>query len=129
LEVVVHGSDARLLGAFPTALRAHILRKLREAGATLRFVAPHLRHELRTPGFEAWLDSAVVRPCPIDVNARSFPEHWLDREHARRALRIPPGAFVAVVVGRLIAQKRVEHALRAAPLPVGALRVVVGSGP
>ena len=128
LEVVVHGSDARLLGMFPTALRAHILGKLREAGATLRFVAPHLKLPLRTPGFETWLDSAEVRPCPIDIDAQSLPDGWLDREHARRALGVPADTFLAVVVGRLIAQKRVERAL-AVPLCSEALRVVVGSGP
>lgn len=127
LEVVVHGSDARLFGRFPTFVRAHVLGLLRESGARLRFVAPHLRRPLQTPGFEQWLAEADCRPCAIDVGGMSACGRT--KAEARQLLGIAPDRFVAVVVGRLVASKRVDRALSDAPLPANAWRVVIGSGP
>jgi glycosyltransferase involved in cell wall biosynthesis len=122
VEVVVHGSDARLLTRLGPA-REHILRALEQSGCSLRLVAPHLKPLLATASNQAWLGSARVEPSPISMPA-------LDRrETLRRELGVAQDAFLAVVVGRLVPSKRVELALRRAPFPLGAKVVVVGSGP
>lgn len=123
LEVVVHGSDAALLGRLPPALQSVVLLLLRVRDARLRFVAEHLKRRLRAPGHQRWVDASAVSPSPISV-----PE--LDPPGAlRSALGVPEGVFLAVVVSRLIAAKRVAVALMRAPLPNDALVVVLGDGP
>lgn len=122
VEIVVHGSDARLLARLGPA-RAPILRALEAHGCRLRLVAEHLRPLLETPTNHAWLSAARVEPLPVTI-----PE-LPNRETLRRELGVASDAFLAVIVGRLVPSKRVEVALRCAPLPSGARRVVVGSGP
>src|SRR5690606_22553126 len=61
--------------------------------------------------------------CPIDIPA-------LDRKQERQKLGVDENDFVAVVIGRLIPEKRVEPALRyAATLAPRVRRVVIGDGP
>jgi glycosyltransferase involved in cell wall biosynthesis len=122
VEIVVHGSDARLLGRCGPA-RAYILRALENENCSLRLVAPHLKPWLETATNRAWLDSARIEPLPISV-----PE-LPDRETLRREFGIASSAYLAVVVGRLVPSKRIHVALRRAPFPAGAKVVVIGSGP
>jgi teichuronic acid biosynthesis glycosyltransferase TuaC len=122
LEVVVHGSDARLLLKLPAALRKHIFATLLERGAHFRFVASELR-ELLVSDCSNLRESSSVRASPLDLSVA--PE----RNTARRALGIGSGERVALVIGRLIPQKRMEIALSAALLLPRARVVVVGDGP
>jgi glycosyltransferase involved in cell wall biosynthesis len=121
-EVVVHGSDARLLANF-APLRRYVLGALRDRGCTLRLVGSHLAPLLRTGHNDEWIDAAVVSPLPVSLPP--LPS----REQLRTERGLRPETFVAVLVGRLISSKRTAVALRHAPLPSGALRVVIGSGP
>lgn len=123
LEVVIHGSDARLMGRLPPAIQSAALSLLRVQGARLRFVAEHLKQRLRAPGLRRWLDNSVVQPSPIHVPKLEPPSAL------RAALGIPPHAFVALIVSRLISTKRVDVALMRAPLPPEAVLVVLGDGP
>ncbi len=122
LEVVVHGSDARLLARLGP-LRGHVLSTLERRGCKLRLVAPHLAPLLQTGTNSEWLRQARVAPLPISLPL--LPQ----REVVRRELGLAPGAFLAVLVGRLIPSKRLDVALRNAPFPDGAQVVVIGSGP
>lgn len=121
-EVVVHGSDARLLTQLGP-LRPFILDAVRRRGCSLRLVAEHLRPLLRTAHNGAWVDAATVRPLPL-----SMPD-LPGRVELRRERGLADETFVAVVVGRLVPSKRVEVALTRAPFPDGAHVVVIGSGP
>lgn len=122
-EVVVHGTDARLLARLSLPLRALILDALRARGVTLRLVAPHLKEYLRTKDNGSWLDAAQVVPSPLSIPP--LPS----REQLRAERGVSAQTPLALVVGRLVPSKRVEVALRRAPLPRGAQLVVIGSGP
>lgn len=122
-EVVVHGSDARLLAKLAAPLRRHVLSSLQTHGVTLRLVAPHLEPLLRTPTNREWLRTAQVAPLRLTLPALG------DATALRKDLGLPSTSFVAVVVGRLVTSKRIAVALRKAPVPPGSKLVVVGSGP
>lgn len=122
-EVVVHGSDARLLAKLSPPLRTFILNALRARGVTLRLVAPHLKQYLRTRDNGSWLDAAIIAPSPLCVPA--LPS----REQLRAERGLSNAEPLALVVGRLVPSKRVDVALRRAPLPPGVRLVVIGSGP
>ncbi|HEX2731667.1 MAG TPA: glycosyltransferase family 4 protein [Polyangiaceae bacterium] len=121
VEIVVHGSDARLLMLLPRRMSVGILKQLLRQRVLFRCVSEALAHDLRAlvPEIER---SCSVAPCRIEV-----PK--IDRQHARRRLQIEQNAFLAVVVGRLLPSKRVDCALECAPVPRGARWVVVGDGP
>lgn len=121
-EVVVHGSDARLLTELGP-LRLYILGSLRRRGCSLRLVAEHLRPLLRTAHNGAWVDAATVQPSPLLI------PHLPDRATLRRERGLDHETFVAVVVGRLVSSKRVDVAIDRSPFPDGAHVVVIGSGP
>jgi teichuronic acid biosynthesis glycosyltransferase TuaC len=126
LELVVHGSDARLFARLPFG-RDEVARELLDAGARLRFVSSELRElVLRSlsPDLRHRLAERVrVEPSPIDIEAA--PE----RAEARRLLGIDVEVKLAVVVARLVAGKRVEVALEACRR-VGELQsYVIGDGP
>ena len=121
LEVVAHGSDVRLLARMPLAVRRRILGMLR--GADIRCTSTELRDELVRAGDADFARRVRVAPSPVDVSGTP------DREQARRALGIAADARLFVVVGRLVAGKRVDVALAAAQLVAGAACVVVGDGP
>src|SRR5690606_12009656 len=122
VEIVVHGTDARLLARLGP-LRNYILGALERQGCSLRLVAPHLEPLLRTTTNRAWLACARVEPLPVSIPALE------SRETLRRQLGVSEGTYLSLFVGRLVASKRLDVALRHAPLPSHAMRVVVGSGP
>ena len=121
-EIVGHGSDVRLFCNLPPALRAHITRAWLARGARLRVTSTELAQALRASNPE--LTPALrVEPSPIDVDG--VPK----RGAARRALGIPDTAQVAVVVARLIPEKRVAQALSALAWLDDVTAIVVGDGP
>lgn len=121
LEVVVHGSDARLLAALPAALRRHIGRRLLAAGARLRCVSEHVMFQLTAATPEL---SPFVRVAPSPFELPELPP----RAELRRELGIGAEHRLVVIVGRLIADKRVDVAL-AALASLSARVVVIGAGP
>ncbi len=128
LEVVLHGSDARLLARLPRRARGPLLRELARRGARLRFVSRTLRDELARSsglglGLQAWLEKSEVRPAALDITFAP------SRAEARDALGVTPDERLVVVVGRLVPEKRTHVALSAASLVPDARVVVVGAGP
>lgn len=122
-EIVVHGSDARLVARLPVWLRQRLLLSLHARDVRLRFVAPHLRALLRTPRTEAWIMSSTVLASALCLPA--LP----NRSETRRQLGLKQAAFVVTIIGRLVTSKRVEVALARAQLPPNAQIYVIGSGP
>lgn len=121
LEVVAHGSDVRLIERLPAPLRRLIARSL--AGAEVRCVSEELRARLERA--LAPLPLARVRVEPIALELGTVET----RREARATLGVNAETRLFVIVARLIAEKRVAVALRAAALVPGALAVVVGDGP
>lgn len=122
-EIVVHGSDARLVGVLPRFLRDALLSRLHARGHYLRFVAAHLKPFVTTPRTRAWINDSQIAASPLLLP--TLP----NKTDARRALGLDPSAFVALVVGRLVPGKRIDVALEKAPLPTSARVWVIGSGP
>ncbi len=126
LEVVVHGSDARLLAKLPLG-RSLVGKELVQASARLRFVSSELQN-LVLASFAATERGVLearsrVEPCVIDL-----PEAQ-SRAQAREALGIAREIPVAVIVARLIASKRVHVALEACERVPHLHSIVVGEGP
>lgn len=119
--IVVHGSDARQLSLLPRPLASGVLARLCAAGARFRCVSYALQAEL------ARLCPAVAAHSEVLPTELELPP--IERQGLRARLAVPEDAFVAVVVGRLIASKRVDVALTRAPVPSGTHWVVVGDGP
>ncbi len=122
LEVVVHGSDARLCARLPRparrAIRATLLRHNTHFRCSSHDVARTLEASLElTPG------SAEVAAPLLELEA--VP----DRARARTLLSLEPTLPLAVIVGRLVPGKRVDEALAATRLISGLRSVVVGDGP
>ena len=126
LEVVVHGSDARLLARLPTG-QAWIAHELARSRTQLRFVSTELSELVLgcLPKAERALLQPLsrVEPCAIELSGA------LSRAQARELLGIAPAASVAVIVARLIAGKRVEVALEACRRVPQLQPIVVGEGP
>jgi teichuronic acid biosynthesis glycosyltransferase TuaC len=121
LEVVAHGSDVRLIERFPGSFRRRLARAL--AGADIRCVSEELRARL-TDALGPELGARTrVQAAPLELGEPRT------RTSARLALGIEPTARLIVVVGRLLAAKRVSVALRALRLVPGTITVVVGDGP
>lgn len=121
LEVVIHGSDLRLLAELPAPLRTVALGKLRAGTSSLRCVSRELLDELAR--LDATLAAkARVEPCAIDLG--EVP----DRARARAELGFDQRQVI-VIVSRLVPQKRVAVALEAALLVPNTRVVVIGSGP
>jgi len=123
LELIGHGSDVRLFCRLPSALRAHIARAWLARRAQVRVTSRELAGALGAANPE--LSPAVrVAASPIDVGGAPT------RSSARHALGIPETQPLALIVSRLIPEKRVALALRALALLNGELSaVVVGDGP
>lgn len=121
LELVGHGSDVRLFCRLPKPLRKHITNAWLTRGAQLRLTSEELLRLV--VDLHPELHPVVrVEASPIDVDG--IP----DRGTARERLELSETTAVAVVVSRLIAEKRVDVALRA--LSAFAVSVlVVGDGP
>jgi len=129
LEAVAHGGDVRLLCALPSPLRAHIVRALLERTDHLRFVAEALRRQL-SRSLPAALstrleDASSIRPASFDL-----PSDGPSPTALRSQVRTSNGRALAVAVGRLVAAKRIDLALRATYEVRDDLHlVVVGEGP
>lgn len=122
LEVVVHGSDARLCAALPSPLRRALAAQLARYSAELRCSSHAVREQLeRALGLAP--DSLPVRAPSLDLGEPR------ERARARARLAIPDSDRLAVVVARLVSDKRVAEGLRAARLVPGLRVVVIGDGP
>jgi teichuronic acid biosynthesis glycosyltransferase TuaC len=123
VEVVAHGSDARLFARAPAVVRGHVARELTQRRARLRCTSEELETLLAGALGAAFVGNIHVCPSPISVAGTP------DRRSARALLRIAEDETLAVVVARLVASKRVDVALRAASLVGGLRAIVVGDGP
>jgi teichuronic acid biosynthesis glycosyltransferase TuaC len=126
LEVVVHGSDARLFAGLP-AVRGLLGRELIRAGARLRFVSNELRElVLQSLPAEQRVELASasrIEASPLDV--QEVPS----RAEARQQLQLEPSAKLAVIVARLVPGKRVDVALEACRRIGNLTCYVIGDGP
>jgi teichuronic acid biosynthesis glycosyltransferase TuaC len=122
LEVVVHGSDVRLVERLPRPVRRHLVGALLDSGATFRFVSTDLCERLARATTDAVRARCRVEPCCIDVSG--VPA----RNVARAQLGVADDERLAVVVGRLVPSKRPEEAVRLALTRADRV-VVVGDGP
>lgn len=126
LEVVVHGSDARLFARLPAG-QSWIGAELCRTGARLRFVSTELQ-ELVLGSLPAG-QSAILRarsrvePCAFDVSAAPT------RAQARARLNLDRDGKIAVIVARLVRGKRVDVALAACQRLPNLQTIVVGDGP
>lgn len=122
LELIGHGSDVRLFCRLPGPLRTSIARAWLARSARVRVTSVELADALRVAVPE--LSSALrVEASPIDVD--DVPT----RSDARQALAIPRAQRLALIVARLIPQKRVALALQALARLDDLSAVVVGDGP
>jgi glycosyltransferase involved in cell wall biosynthesis len=126
LEIVVHGSDARLFAQFPGG-HGLVGRELVRAGASLRFVSTELGDlvlgSLSSAQRAALAPRSRVEPAAIDV------ESVAPRAAARATLGIEPNSKVAVIVARLVPGKRVDVALEACARVKRLRAIVLGDGP
>jgi teichuronic acid biosynthesis glycosyltransferase TuaC len=126
LEIVVHGSDARLLTRSRIAHRL-AARELIRSGAELRFVSSELQHllldGLPTNDRETLARRSRIEPSPIDVD--DVPS----KDTARNRLGLERGAKLALVVARLVPSKRVQVALEACRRIPSLRALVLGDGP
>jgi glycosyltransferase involved in cell wall biosynthesis len=127
LTVVVHGTDLNLLLQLPARWIDRILAPLAARRASLRFVSGALKNQLLDRPLSApvqeMVTRATVRPSPLQLGGQS------SKDDARAQLDIPAEQRLLVIVGRLIAQKRIQVALGAASLIPEARIVVLGDGP
>jgi teichuronic acid biosynthesis glycosyltransferase TuaC len=135
LEVVLHGSDVRVVLALPARLRSHIVDRLTAQNAHFRFVAEDLCVK-----FLAALDPtrrervrAVARIELPRISISHVPRRALI--HLRSSSTGPHGARADdgarprwVVCARLVRSKRVDLAIREAARHRAAL-TVIGDGP
>ena len=122
LELIGHGSDVRLFCRLPSPLRTRIARAWLARRARVRVTSHELAAALRRAVPE--LSPALrVEASPIDVALAP------SRASARAALGIPEGTVLALLVGRLVPEKRVALGLQALSLVNGVSAVVVGDGP
>ncbi len=130
LRVTCHGGDVRALCALPAPLRHHIVGRVLERAERVTFVSRQLRAELASalpPRLsERVNDQGVVRAPIVQVLVPDRAAH----SAARHRIGDTQDAPCVAVVGRLVAGKRIDLAIRA----VAAARlpwrlVVVGDGP
>ncbi len=122
LDIVVHGSDLRLVEKFPRFLQRRVLGGLANSGRTLRCVSEDLSERISRL-LEGKIAIPIrVEPSPIDVPAD------LDKGQLREKLGVA-GEPLIVIAGRLVRSKRVDVALRAAQLLPDTRVVVCGDGP
>ena len=123
VEAVAHGSDVRLLARLPRLLRRRVTAALLRDGVRVRCVSERVATELLAATTSELAERLRVAPSPFELPA------GLDRGQARARLGLPTALELAVIVGRLIPEKRVAVALRAVALLPGVRVVVVGGGP
>jgi glycosyltransferase involved in cell wall biosynthesis len=130
LDLVLHGSDVRLVLAMPSQIRRHIVRALLGAGASFRFVSEDLCSRFLA-SLAVCEREAVRKRCRVELPrvavpplAAKEPMMFGSTSHSR-----PQGARERwVVCGRLIAGKRVDRAIRVAAARDVHL-TVIGDGP
>ena len=123
LEAVAHGSDVRLFCRLPAALRRHIARGWLEHQVRLRCVSQELRDLLIEASLPALAERTRVEPPPLVLGTPP------GRAAARERLGVDAGTRLALLVARLVPEKRVAEALRALVYLPGISLVVVGGGP
>ncbi len=121
-EIVVHGSDARLLLAMPRPISGVIVRRLVRREAQLRFVSSELKQRFGEHFGPAFEGRCRVQPCAIDV-----PRYA--RDESRQLLGMNTNRPIAIVVGRLVASKRIDSALMYRKYLPDHQWLVVGDGP
>jgi glycosyltransferase involved in cell wall biosynthesis len=122
IEIVGHGSDVRVFCRLPKRIRKHITKVWLARGVQLRVSSHELAALLSRENPE--LSCALrVEASPIDV--RGVPA----RAAARRALGVAESVALALIVARLIPEKRVALALQALALVPDVSVIVVGDGP
>jgi glycosyltransferase involved in cell wall biosynthesis len=119
LDVVLHGSDVRLVLRMPGPARRHIVRRLLAAHATFRFVSDDLRARFLA-GLAAPERGQLRGASRVELPHLVVP--------AAAAAKEPRGRERWVVCGRLIAAKRVDRAIQMAAERDVHL-TVVGDGP
>jgi glycosyltransferase involved in cell wall biosynthesis len=123
LEAVAHGSDVRLFCRLPSALRRHIARAWIEHQVRLRCVSLELRDLLIDASHPALAERTRVEPLPLELGTPP------GRVAARERLGVGASTRLALLVARLVPDKRVAAALRALVYLPGISVVVVGGGP
>lgn len=123
IEVVVHGSDARLLAWLPRPVSQAIISRLLQREAEFRCVSEELSSLVRALAGPNAAPRIRVEASPISMEGAPT------RVPARRELGIESGARLILIVSRLVREKRVQEALAAAHLVPDAEVVVVGDGP
>lgn len=125
VELVSHGSDARVLAKLPG--RDALVSALVSRARSWRFVSDELREELLRALSPAvarrLLAKSFVRAASIEVPDARNHDFWA----RAAAIRARLGAF-DVSVGRLVASKRIDKAIERAAR-TRELLVVVGDGP
>ena len=123
IELVAHGSDVALLATLPVLVRHRLGQRVLRNHFTLRFVSADLLSQFEQLCAVDLKDAARIQPSPIQLG--NVPEHRI----ARSELGLAPTSQIALVVGRLIASKRIDVALRALE-KIDSLRpIVIGGGP
>lgn len=121
LEVVAHGSDVAVVERLPRPLRRKIASDLLDAGACFRFVSHDLATRFARATLPSILERSRVEACAIDVSEAP------SRSEARARLGLG-NERVGLVVGRLLASKDPERAVRLA-LAHSDRVIVIGDGP
>jgi teichuronic acid biosynthesis glycosyltransferase TuaC len=122
LELIGHGSDVRAFCRLPKHLQKQIAKSWLRRRASVRVTSHELAALIRRKNPEL---SSVIRVQESPIDLCGVPT----RAHARHALGLGDAAKVAVVVARLIPEKRVALALEALTLHPNLLVLVVGDGP
>jgi teichuronic acid biosynthesis glycosyltransferase TuaC len=134
LEIVLHGSDVRVMLALPAPLRVHIVDRLLTREARFRFVAEDLCVKLlaavpesRRARLRASSRVELPRISVSHVARRAAP--LIRASGGIHAARAEDGARLRwVVCARLVPSKRVDLAIREAARH-RALLTVIGDGP
>jgi teichuronic acid biosynthesis glycosyltransferase TuaC len=121
LEAVGHGSDVALVERLPGPLRRKIAADLIGRGAAFRFVSRDLETRFARATFATVLQNSKIEPCAIDVSEAPT------RSEARARLGLG-NERVGVIVGRLVASKDPETAVRLASARSDRV-IVIGDGP
>jgi glycosyltransferase involved in cell wall biosynthesis len=122
LEVVLHGSDVRLVLALPSSIRHRIVRQLLVARARFRFSGEDLRSSFLAS--LAPSEGEQVRAAArVELPPLALPSPAEDGRGKRSSTPLD-----WVYCGRLIASKRVDRAIREAARH-GAHLTVIGDGP
>ncbi len=125
LAVVSHGADVRLLVGLPSMVRERIVGSIARRATEWRFVSAALQAQLVESLGAA--RASVERIATVRAPSLELPSV---EDRIARIARELDGKRVAVCVGRLVASKRVDRAIRhvARNRDVDAL-VIVGDGP